>query len=64
MSLAWLGPLVVGFVFQHAGANATILMITAWAALLAVVTTSIPSLRAGPPGRAQAGSSRAAGVPV
>lgn len=64
MSLAWLGPLVVGFVFQHAGANATVLMITGWAALLAVVTTSIPSLRAGPPGRAQAGSSKAAGVPA
>jgi hypothetical protein len=49
MSLAWLGPLIVGFVFQHAGASATVLMVTGWAALLAVITTSVPALRAGPP---------------
>jgi MFS family permease len=64
MSLAWLGPLVVGFAFQHAGANATVLMVSAWAVLLAVVTTAMPALRAGPPGRARAGSSEAARVPV
>jgi MFS family permease len=62
MSLAWLGPLVVGFAFQHAGPNATVLTVTAWAALLAVVTTSVPALRAGPPGRAHATSSEAAAL--
>jgi predicted MFS family arabinose efflux permease len=62
MSLAWLGPLVVGFAFQHAGATATVLMVSGWAALLAVVTTSLPALRAGPPGRARAGSGEAAAV--
>jgi predicted MFS family arabinose efflux permease len=62
MSLAWLGPLVVGFAFQHAGASATVLMVAGWAALLAVVTTMLPALRAGPPGRARAGSGEAAAV--
>jgi MFS family permease len=54
MSLAWLGPLVVGFAFQHAGAAATVLLVAGWAALLAVVTTGVPALRIGPPVRARA----------
>ena len=49
MSLTWVGPLVVGFAFQHAGASATVLLVTAWAALLALATTSAPALRTGPP---------------
>jgi MFS family permease len=60
MSLAWLGPLVVGFAFQHAGASATVLLVSGWAALLAVVTTSIPALRSGPPARARPGADEVA----
>ena len=60
MSLAWLGPLVIGFVFQRAGSSATVLLVCGWAVLLAVVTTSLPALRAGPPVRAPAGSDEVA----
>lgn len=49
MSLAWLGPLAVGFAFQHSGATITILMVGAWALALAVAATLAPSLRDGPP---------------
>lgn len=49
MSLAWLGPLAVGFLFQHAGATATVAVVCAWAAVLAVVTMAAPALRQGPP---------------
>jgi predicted MFS family arabinose efflux permease len=49
MSLAWCGPVVVGFVFQNGGVTATVLIVTAWAALLAVATTGVSALRAGPP---------------
>lgn len=62
MSLAWLGPLVVGFVFQHGGATATVLLVTAWAALLAVVTTSLSALRAGPPRQARLSPNEAAAM--
>lgn len=62
MSLAWLGPLVVGFAFEHAGADATVLMVTGWAALLVVVTTSLSALRAGPPGLARPRSKEPAAV--
>jgi predicted MFS family arabinose efflux permease len=62
MSLAWLGPLLVGLVFQQAGPSATVLAVTGWAALLAVVTTAVPALRAGPPVRAGAPSDQAAAV--
>jgi MFS family permease len=66
MSLAWVGPLVIGFAFQHAGSSATVLLVTAWAALLAVVTTTVPALRAGPPVGARASSDQAAvsGLPT
>lgn len=48
MSLGWLGPLAVGVVFTAAGATATILLAFGWALGLALVTTFVPSLRAGP----------------
>jgi MFS family permease len=49
MSLGWLGPLVVGFAFQHAGAQATIMLLAGWALALAAATTLTPALRQGPP---------------
>lgn len=49
MSLGWLGPLGIGFAFQHAGETATIALITGWAVLLALATTLAPSLRHAPP---------------
>ncbi len=48
MSLAWIGPLAVGFVFQHAGSTATILSVGVWALGLAVVATLAPALGSGP----------------
>jgi predicted MFS family arabinose efflux permease len=48
MSLAWLGPLGVGFAFQHAGSTTTILIVGAWALALAVAATLAPALRLGP----------------
>jgi MFS family permease len=44
-SAGWLGPLVVGFMFQKAGSTATILALTGWAAVLAVATTSSREFR-------------------
>lgn len=54
-SLAWLGPLAVGLVFQHAGATATVVLAVGWALALAAVTTLTPALRRGPtaPGHRQ-----------
>jgi hypothetical protein len=49
MSLAWLGPVGVGFTFQRAGSTTTILIVGAWALALAVVATLAPALRLGPP---------------
>jgi predicted MFS family arabinose efflux permease len=49
MSLAWLGPLAVGVAYQHAGANTTIALVTAWALSLAAATTFTPALYHGPP---------------
>lgn len=49
MSLAWLGPLGVGIVFQHAGANTTVALVTGWALALAAATTLTPALHHGPP---------------
>lgn len=49
MSLAWLGPLAIGLAFQHAGATATLALVSAWALVLAVATTLTPSVRQGPP---------------
>ncbi len=49
MSLGWLGPLAVGFAFQHAGAHTTVALLAGWALLLAAATTVAPALRYGPP---------------
>lgn len=49
MSLAWLGPLAVGFAFQNAGPTTTITVVAGWTIVLAVAATIAPSLRAGPP---------------
>lgn len=49
MSLAWLGPLAVGYVFQHGGPTATILILAGWTLALAVAATVAPALRIGPP---------------
>jgi MFS family permease len=44
-SAGWLGPLAVGFLLESAGANATILAITGWAAVLAVAATGSRAFR-------------------
>ena len=49
MSLAWLGPLAVGFTFQNAGPSTTVIIVAAWTLGLAVAATITPALRAGPP---------------
>jgi predicted MFS family arabinose efflux permease len=49
MSLGWLGPLLVGVVFQRAGAAVTVGLMAAWALALSSVTTLTPALRDGPP---------------
>lgn len=49
MSLAWLGPLAVGFLFQHAGSTATVAVVCGWGAMLALVTMVAPALHRGPP---------------
>jgi MFS family permease len=49
MSLAWLGPLAVGFAFQHGGPTTAVLLVSAWALALAITTTSVTALRVGPP---------------
>jgi predicted MFS family arabinose efflux permease len=49
MSLAWLGPLAVGFAFQNAGATATVIIVGASTLALAMAATIAPALRAGPP---------------
>ncbi len=46
-SLGWLGPLAVGFAFQHAGPTATVLGVAAWALALALTATAAPGLRRG-----------------
>jgi MFS family permease len=51
MSLAWLGPLAVGFAFQHAGATVTVLIVAGWTLALAIAASLAPALRAGPPAR-------------
>jgi MFS family permease len=41
----WLGPLVVGFLLQRAGESATILVLTGWALMLALVATGSRAFR-------------------
>jgi len=45
MSLAWIGPLAVGTLFEHAGATVTTLVIAGWTLGLALVATLAPSIR-------------------
>jgi hypothetical protein len=61
MSLGWLGPLAVGFLFQHAGSTATVLTLTAWTTCLALVAILTPALRAGP---GAAADTRSQGMPA
>lgn len=49
MSLGWLGPLAVGFLFARTGAATTILVLAGWALALAVVATAARGVRDGPP---------------
>ncbi len=49
MSLAWLGPLAVGFLFQHAGPTATVGVVAGWGGLLAIANLLAPALHQGPP---------------
>jgi predicted MFS family arabinose efflux permease len=44
-SAGWLGPVVVGFLLEGAGTSATILVLTGWAAVLALVATGSRALR-------------------
>jgi MFS family permease len=44
-SAGWLGPLFVGFMLQNAGSTPTILAISGWALLLALVAILTPALR-------------------
>jgi hypothetical protein len=48
MSLGWLGPLAVGFLFQHSGSAATALALTGWTTGMAAIATLSPALREGP----------------
>jgi len=53
-SLAWLGPLAVGALFQYTGETVTVAVVSGWVLILAVGATGAPSLRtipqpAGPP---------------
>ncbi len=57
MSLAWVGPLAVGFLFQHAGATATVAAVAGWAAVVAVATSAARGLRQSPPLAATIGGS-------
>jgi MFS family permease len=50
-SLAWLGPLAVGVLFQYAGEQLTVAVVSGWALILAVGATAAPSLRKIPPQR-------------
>jgi MFS family permease len=45
MSLAWLGPLAVGYLFERAGATSTVLVMAGWSLAAAAVTTLSPSIR-------------------
>lgn len=44
-SAGWLGPLAVGFLIQHAGTTATILVLSGWALLLALGTAAARAFR-------------------
>lgn len=56
MSFGWLGPLAVGFAFEHTGATTTILIVGAWTLVLAAAATLAPGLREGPPSQPATGT--------
>jgi predicted MFS family arabinose efflux permease len=45
LSLGWLGPLAAGIGFEHAGQTATVLVLSAYAVVLAATVTRSPGLR-------------------
>lgn len=45
MSLAWLGPLAVGALFEGSGATATTLVMACWTLAMALAATLAPSIR-------------------
>jgi MFS family permease len=45
MSLAWLGPLAAGYLFQHSGSSVTLLVAAGWMFALAVGTCCSPAIR-------------------
>jgi MFS family permease len=45
MSLAWLGPLAAGYLFQHSGSSITLLIAAGWISALAVATCCSPAIR-------------------
>jgi len=47
-SVGWLGPLAVGFMLESTDITTTVLALTAWALLLAVIATITPAFRAPP----------------
>jgi hypothetical protein len=50
MSLAWLGPLTIGYLFEQSGPTDTILAVAAWTLVLALAATLAPSIRHYQPG--------------
>jgi len=56
-SAAWLGPLLIGLLLEHAGSTATILTLSGWALALALFATSSSAFRHPPTaGPARAGA--------
>jgi MFS family permease len=60
-SAGWLGPLLVGYMLEHAGTTATILTMSGWAALLAIGATASRSFRHPPDLGATTAAAPAAG---
>jgi hypothetical protein len=53
-SAGWLGPLAVGLLLQQAGANATVIVLACWAAVLALAVLTAPVFRHPPQTTARA----------
>jgi predicted MFS family arabinose efflux permease len=49
MSLGWLGPLAIGVCFERGGPTTTILILTAWTLIPAIIATFTRALRGEPP---------------
>jgi MFS family permease len=54
MSLAWLGPLAIGYLFEHTGPTTTVLVAATWTLALVLTATAAPSIRHAPPAAALA----------